>query len=570
MVTPAAPTTPKTPAPPPPAPPAAAAPAPAAPPAAAPAAPAPGDQFQAGAAAAPDKEYVWGPAYDSVSKGKAAFTKGQRGPGVEAVQQKLENCGYSTGYPRGKFGENTRDAVVKFQQAQGISPANGFVDQRTLHALEAQSNRTTLDKDPNFAKLSPAHQGQMKAALERAPRDPAMLTDLQRLAASENFRKLDSATATDVLSRVKPDAASRTNLTDLATAPGFAQLNRTHQRQFLDALDKRPGDASHAADLRGLAQSSEFRHLGDGHKTQVIEGMGRHAADPAARRTIAALAKTPGFAAMGENDKSALLRVATSNDSTYGPAARGALATKLADPAFTALSPADQSRELGKFLDEQSYLPPATTAPTGTFGAPGKRAPYTISAPTSAPGGVKKYEIEIEGKKYPVTIHPAPSGKTHYTPDDVAKALAAVPKKQREAIDQVVLEPAEHPQGGYMAAGSAGTVHVYPGTAPLAGEDFMASAMIHETGHIASGRAWGDDTSGPKWQAWKDAMSKDRLGPSIYGHVNPSTGKSGTISSPYADDYAETLLLYARVKGTPEEAKMRALMPERFRILDTM
>ena len=38
----------------------------------------------------------------------------------------------------------------------------------------------------------------------------------------------------------------------------------------------------------------------------------------------------------------------------------------------------------------------------------------------------------------------------------------------------------------------------------------------------------------------------------------------------HADDYAESLLLYARVKGTPEEAKMRALMPERFRVLDTM
>jgi hypothetical protein len=50
----------------------------------------------------------------------------------------------------------------------------------------------------------------------------------------------------------------------------------------------------------------------------------------------------------------------------------------------------------------------------------------------------------------------------------------------------------------------------------------------------------------------------------------PGEAKTAAGGAPYADDFADTLLLYARVKGTPEEARMRALFPERFRILDTM
>ena len=49
-------------------------------------------------------------------------------------------------------------------------------------------------------------------------------------------------------------------------------------------------------------------------------------------------------------------------------------------------------------------------------------------------------------------------------------------------------------------------------------------------------------------------------------------GQDKTVDggAPYADDFAETLLLYGRVMGTPEEAKMRALCPERFKVLDSM
>ncbi len=65
-------------------------------------------------------------------------------------------------------------------------------------------------------------------------------------------------------------------------------------------------------------------------------------------------------------------------------------------------------------------------------------------------------------------------------------------------------------------------------------------------------------------------MKKDGLSASKYAHTTPGADKTAAGGAPYADDFADTLLLYARVKGTPEEAKMRALFPERFKILDTM
>jgi hypothetical protein len=328
----------------------------------------------------------------------------------------------------------------------------------------------------------------MREAQAKSPRDPQLTKDLRDLAGNDRFQNLNSDTASEVLKRVGPDAAARTNLTGLATSDGFGKLNAAHQKKALEALDRAPGDAALANDLRGLTSSGDFRNLSDGAKSQVLDGMKTHAADPAARGTISGLAKSPGLGKLADEDKAALLRVTTSDDQTYGPAARAEVDKLIQDPGWSKRSADDQAKALKKVLDDQSFLPHATTAPDGTFSAPGKRVPYTVSAPTDLGGGVKSYQIEVEGKKFPVKISPAPAGTTQYTPDDVGKALASIPKKYRDQIQEVKLEPAVDRENAYMRSSGAGTVYVYPGKPPLAGEDFMASAMLHETGHIVSGR----------------------------------------------------------------------------------
>lgn len=518
---------------------------------------------------APADPYIWGPSYAQVDKGTAVFSKGQKGPGVDRLQEDLANLGYPSGNPRGKFGPNTEVAVAKFQTDHQLKPT-GVADQKTIQVMQTEVNKQGLERDPNFKGLSPAHQQGMREAQAKGPRDPQLTKDLRDLAGNDRFRNLSSDTASEVLKRVGPDVAARTNLTGLATSDGFGKLNATHQKKALEALDQAPGDAVLANDLRGLTSSGDFRNLSDGAKSQALDGMKAHAADPAARGTIAGLAKSPGLGKLADEDKAALLRVTTSDDKTYGPAARAEVDKLIQDPGWSKKSADDQAKALKKVLDDQSFLPHATTAPDGTFSAPGKRVPYTVSAPTDLGGGVKSYEIEVEGKKFPVKISPAPAGTAQYTPDDVGKSLASIPKKYRDQIQEVKLEPAVDPENAYMRSSGAGTVYVYPGTPPLAGEDFMASAMLHETGHIVSGKAYGDDTNDPRWKTWKDAMQKDGVATSKYGHTIAGKDKTVDGGAPYADDFAETLLLYGRVKGTPEEAKMRALFPERFKVLDSM
>ena len=59
---------------------------------------------------------------------------GFRGDDVKKVQQKLIQFGYMTGTADGRYGEKTRDAVIWFQQKNGLT-ADGKVGAKTAAAL---------------------------------------------------------------------------------------------------------------------------------------------------------------------------------------------------------------------------------------------------------------------------------------------------------------------------------------------------------------------------------------------------------------------------------------------------
>src|SRR5262249_39927309 len=138
----------------------------------------------------------------------------------------------------------------------------------------------------------------------------------------------------------------------------------------------------------------------------------------------------------------------------------------------------------------------------------------------------------------------------------------------RDQIKTVLVEPNER-KNAYMAAGGDGVVHVYP-VDRLPSDDFAASAMIHETGHIVSEGRWGTNKMNANWKGWRDAMEKDVVSPSKYGHGKPSAASTADGGETVEDDFAESMLLFQRVKGTPEEAEMERLFPERFKILKSM
>jgi peptidoglycan hydrolase-like protein with peptidoglycan-binding domain len=72
---------------------------------------------------------------------------------VTILQQQLNAHGYNVGTPDGSFGPGTEAQVVKFQQDNKISPADGVVNQATWNALLASpssssSSTTTTTKAP--------------------------------------------------------------------------------------------------------------------------------------------------------------------------------------------------------------------------------------------------------------------------------------------------------------------------------------------------------------------------------------------------------------------------------------
>jgi hypothetical protein len=115
----------------------------------------------------------------------------------------------------------------------------------------------------------------------------------------------------------------------------------------------------------------------------------------------------------------------------------------------------------------------------------------------------------------------------------------------------------------YMMAGASGLIDIFP-TKVRPSQSDVDGSMIHETGHILSQRTWGgqfpafDSLFHPGWERWRKAEEKDGSHASAYA-------KTARI-----EDFSETLRLYYSVKGTPEAAEVRALMPERFKLIDEL
>jgi hypothetical protein len=393
----------------------------------------------------------------------------------------------------------------------------------------------TLSEDPNFQKLSPKMR---EAFLER-------------------------------MNKNQWNSSTRENYAKLATSTGFAKMSEAEQKQMLETLDKDPSDPNFANDLRYVASSENYRRLDAEMKTEVLSALAHQAQSGKGSNTCADLVAKPGFTELSKDQQKALLRATSGNAEPYSASVRTELEALFQKPEFANGDAKKQGADLKALLEKQTFLPRATTADEGTFSAPGKRVPYKIVGPANPNAKVKTYVIEIDNRKIPVTEHPAPGGKVHHSVEDVAKAIAAAPKESRDKITSVLFEPNVR-KDAYMAANGDGQLHCYP-VDKTESEDFAASAVIHETGHMVSIAKWGDDAkNGAKWKPWRDAMAKDTLSPSQYAHGKPSAKETAAGGAPVHDDFAESVLLYQRVKGTKQEPEMRRLFPERFKILDTM
>ncbi len=68
---------------------------------------------------------------------RPVLQEGSTGADVTVLQQRLAALGYDVGAPDGNFGAGTKQAVIDFQTAKQISPADGVVNAATWAALLA-------------------------------------------------------------------------------------------------------------------------------------------------------------------------------------------------------------------------------------------------------------------------------------------------------------------------------------------------------------------------------------------------------------------------------------------------
>lgn len=79
----------------------------------------------------------------SMQEASAAVYWGMRGQQVRQVQQKLRQWGYFDGTVDGIFGQETYDAIVRFQKKNGLK-ADGVAGEQTLAAMGISSDRTAV------------------------------------------------------------------------------------------------------------------------------------------------------------------------------------------------------------------------------------------------------------------------------------------------------------------------------------------------------------------------------------------------------------------------------------------
>jgi hypothetical protein len=179
----------------------------------------------------------------------------------------------------------------------------------------------------------------------------------------------------------------------------------------------------------------------------------------------------------------------------------------------------------------------------------------------------QKYVMNLDGIKIPIYqpktapdaadgVWPAPSdilGYFNHVPIVVASKIVAVHLNVKTYPGHESRKPSER---GFMSAGASGVMNIHP----LPASDWAGTniSVVHETGHVVSDQKWGGDSSGEKWNAWREAMKKDGVAVSSYAQTG------------IKDDFADSFALWATAVGTPYESAVRNFIPNRVAILDPM
>jgi uncharacterized Zn-binding protein involved in type VI secretion len=263
-------------------------------------------------------------------------------------------------------------------------------------------------------------------------------------------------------------------------------------------------------------------------------------------------------------------------DGTAGGSTAAASAMAIVPPKDGAGGQGPETAKEPEIPDECGYLKKGETVEASKAKFDRIRKPAKLGTAKDIkhkfPGGTEDVDaisqtVEIDGRTITV-IRPKDSVDPKHLPtmQQMASALGAVPSKQLDKVQNVVLSNQANPDDAYWekeynipgfssaATGGPGGLTFYPKSSKW-DQAFVDSTAIHEGGHAYSAALWKDAKLRDDWKA---ATTADKRSPSNYA------------DSDVAEDFSESLVMYSLSKGTPCEAIAEKLFPNRYAALDKL
>jgi peptidoglycan hydrolase-like protein with peptidoglycan-binding domain len=162
------------------------------------------------------------------------------------------------------------DAQQSYVKKLAANPAN-------LQQIRDQvKDRATLEKDPNFQKLDPVTQKNVREKMEKYDGRPLERGQLLKLATDPNFEKLGGAANRDralkALGNNPASAANLTNLQKMIGSDSFKnKMDGGFRGQMLDLAAGHAGDNSYTQDLSKLVSDPRFGALGPVEQGKTID-----------------------------------------------------------------------------------------------------------------------------------------------------------------------------------------------------------------------------------------------------------------------------------------------------------
>lgn len=415
----------------------------------------------------------------------------------------------------------------------------------------------------------------VSAAATRASGGGARPYDLEAQRNGLLFGDLDASTVRHLTDELGDDVGAM-----VARSTRFQEMSAPERRAFIDEFSEDFGN------LRGSAGFDDLPpHVREGLverwpdldadvRRQFLDADPGH---PANRAAIAETVSSEAFSSLAVADQTRLLTLVSGENPQVSGAVRAQLDTLMRSDAWGQMSSSERTQRLREFVNDPEGI--EVTYGFDNHARPSD-VPSTIGLPTTVgrygfPSGVaagERYTIDVHGTQVQVVINATdpPSGQHVPGITEIAESLRRLPPEAVADVDRIVVDSRPNPDDAFwrevygdddfysaMTADTANrTINVYP-TLNDTTAGTVASSFAHEIGHFESDTRWGrNHTTGPEWAPWRAAIADDGVAVSQYAKNNPG------------EDFAETYSVYLDVLGTPREAELRALMPERFAILD--